>query len=184
MIKNILKNAFEHKNLIGITTKDIEWDQSIIGYITNYDDTSISINELDEFGFLIGNVTYIIDDILCIQIDDWYMQNLQTIHENKSMFNPNLSITIWKTGKELLIYFKIIKENEKITRFFFADDNFVIGIILDFDNEFILIKNIGQNGIEEGISCYRINDIIGLKYDGLSEQKIKLLYEMNNNTKK
>ncbi len=27
------------------------------------------------------------------------------------------------------------------------------------------------------LTCYRTNDLIGLRYGGLSEQKIKLLYD-------
>ena len=38
--------------MISITTKNIQWDESIIGYITECDDEFVTINELDEFGIL------------------------------------------------------------------------------------------------------------------------------------
>jgi len=176
MITNFLKKFHEQKKIISITTKDIEWDQSIIGYITEINDDFLTINELDRYGMYIGNVTYKISDILCVQLDNKYMRDLQITHESRSIFNPEERVTIWKTGTELIPYFKTIKENEKITRFFFEEDNFVIGIILYFDDGFLAIKNIGEDGVEEGISCYSISDIIGLRYGGLSEQKTKLLY--------
>jgi len=135
MIKNLLKNAYEQKKIISITTKDIEWDQSIIGYITELDERYLTIVELDEYGSFIGNVTYMINDILCVQIDNWYMRDLQVAHENHSIFNPNEKITLWKIGKELIPHLKKIKDDEKITRFFFKEDNFVIGLVLDFDDK-------------------------------------------------
>ena len=176
MITKILKNAYEQKKMVSITTKEIEWDQSIIGYITGLDEKYLTIVELDEYGTFIGSITYMINDILCVQLDDEYMRDLQIAHENRSVFRPNEQVTIWKIGKDLIQHFKIIKESEEITRFFFSEDNFVIGLALDFDDDFLVIKNIGQDGAEEGITCYRINDIIGMRYGGLSEQKIKLLY--------
>jgi len=40
-----------------------------------------------------------------------------------------------------------------------------------------MINNIGREGDDDGTSYYPIDKLIGLKYDGLEEQKIKLLYE-------
>ena len=176
MIRNLLLKAYEQQKIISINTDDIEWDESIIGYIAEIDDTYFTLNEIDEYGIFIGYTTFAISNVNYVQPDDWYMRNLQIMHENQSSFNPNLQVTIWKIGKDLIPHLGILKGNEKITKFFFEDDNFVIGIVLDSDDDFLLIKNIGQDGKEEGITCYRINDIIGLRYDGLSEQKIKLLY--------
>ena len=176
MITNFLKKSFEQSKIISITTKDIEWDQSIIGYISQLDEDCLTIDELDECGTYIGNITYMISDIRCVQIDDKYMRDLQVVHDNRSEFNPQKRVTIWKAGKKLIPHFKTIKENDEITRFFFEEDNFVIGLVLEFDNDFLVIKNIGQDGSEEGITCYQVDDIIGLRYDGLAEQKIKLLY--------
>lgn len=175
MIKDILKEAYDKKNIIGVTTKIIDWDESIIGYIVEIDDTYFTINELDEYGTFIGNTTIAFNDVCHVEPDNWYMRNLLLIQEKNLIFNPNTRITVWKEGKELEKHFQYIKDNSKITRFFFEDDNFVIGIVLKFDNNFLLIKKIGQDGSEDGITCYQVNDIIGLRYDGIEEQKIRLL---------
>ncbi|MBV2165820.1 MAG: hypothetical protein KUL76_04725 [Kaistella sp.] len=66
MITKILKRAYEKKELISITTKDIEWDQSIIGYITTIDETFFTINEIDEYGKFDGNSVYDLNDVLCV----------------------------------------------------------------------------------------------------------------------
>ena len=66
-----------------------------------------------------------------------------------------------------------------MTMLFFNDDDYELGIILDYDENCILLKDIGQDGIELGITCYRLNEIVGLRYNGLGEQKIKILYDNN-----
>jgi len=181
MITNFLEQAFKQKKLISITTKSIEWDESIIGYVTETGNAYFTMNEINAEGDFIGKTVFSIDEVLCVQPDDFYLREIQIIHQNRDVFNPDLRVTVWKKGKDLLSYFKKIKNENKITRFFFEDDNYVIGIVLDYNDDFFVIKNIGENGLEEGISCYKLNDsLIGLRYDGLAEQKIKLLYKKEN----
>lgn len=177
MIKDILKEAYEKKSIIGITTKIIDWDESIIGFIIEIDDTYFTLNELDEYGAFIGSTIISISDVCHVEPSNWYMRNLLLVMEGNSTLNPNARVTVWKEGKELKAQFQHIKDNNKITRFFFEDDNFAIGIVLDFDKESLLIKNIGQDGSDDGVTCYQIDDIIGLRYDGLEEQRIRLLLD-------
>jgi hypothetical protein len=118
MIKKLLTEALKQKKIISITTKDIEWDQSVIGYITEINDSYFTINEIDEYGTFIGNMIYEINNVLCVQVDDWYLRNMQIIHGNVSMFNPNLRVSVYKKGKELITHFKYLKKNKKITTFF------------------------------------------------------------------
>jgi len=93
------------------------------------------------------------------------------------MFNPNNRVTIWKVGKKLEPYFKILKEENILSTFFLNEDDYIIGFLLDFTEHYISIKNIGDEGDDDGVSCYRVENFIGLRYNGLSEQKTKLLYE-------
>lgn len=182
MMIKLLTDAYIQKNLIGVTTPEIEWDELIIGYIKNINDDCIIINEIDEYGSLIGDTLIEISDILHICIDSWYISDLYDVQDNNRIFNPNLRKTIWKEGDELKPYLQELKENGKITRLFFDDDYFVIGIILGIDTEFCLIKNVGQNGKVDGETCYRIKDIKGLKYEDLSMQKVQFLYEKYGST--
>ena len=177
MIKKILRNAVEDKSLIGIRTKDLEWGQTIIGYIINLDGDSFTINEIDEYGALIGKTIIEIVDVLHVETNDRYQRRLKLIFENRLMFNPNNRVTIWKVGKKLEPYFKILKEENILSTFFLNEDDYIIGFLLDFTENYISIKNIGDEGDDDGVSCYRVENFIGLRYNGLSEQKTKLLYE-------
>ncbi len=177
MIKEFLLRAHNEKTLVGVTTQLIAWDESIIGYIIDMDDNYFTINEMDEYGALIGNTTIAIQDVLHIEPESWYMRNLLFIHSKASTFASNSRVTLWKKGGELNVHFEYIKENRILTRFFFEDDNFVIGMIKDLNTEHVMIENIGQDGSWEGVTIYKINDLIGLRYNGLEEQKIQLLFK-------
>ena len=175
MLKQFLKNAQEQQKLVDINIYDDE--ESIIGYITDVNDNYFTIKEIDKFGYSTGNTVYKIDSIKDLSSDNWYLQCLKIIIDYNNNFSQDNRVTIYKKGKELISHFNYLKENEIITVLFFDEDNYELGLILDFDKDFILLKDIGQDGSELGTTCYRINEMTGLKYNGLGEQKTRILYE-------
>lgn len=177
MIKSILQQALKEKTLIGVRTSLEDWDEVIIGFLVHLDESFLTINEIDENGYLSGNTIIKIDSIISLDYNDRYQKRLKCIYEKHSTFKPNEQITIWKEGSELIIHFKNLIESKKIATFYFDEENYVLGTLIKYDQEFIQIKNIGREGDEDGISCLHIDKLIGIKYDGIEEQKIKTLYE-------
>jgi hypothetical protein len=177
MKRSLLESAFKEKTLIGIRTNAQDWGESIIGFIVKLEDLFFTINEIDEYGAYIGNTTIEIENIINIDINSRYEKRLKFINEYISTINPNNRTTIWKEGKLLIPHFNNLIVNETIVTFWFNEDDYVIGLLLKFDEDDILIKNIGREGDEDGISCHYINKLIGIRYNGLEEQKIKLLYD-------
>jgi len=179
MKRNILEKAIQEKTLIGIRTNSLEWGESIIGFIVDMDDMFFTINEIDENGFLIGNTQIAIDDVINIDIDDRYQKRLMFIHYNNSKFNPNERITIWKRGDEIIPFLNVLIGNRKIATFYFKEDDYLTGNILKYDENYVMFKNIGIEGDEDGFSYYPLDNLIGLRYNGVEEQKIQILYENN-----
>ncbi len=177
MIKAILEKTIQNKSIIGIRTISQEVGESIIGFIVKFDESSFTINEIDEFGFFIGYTIIEIENIINIDVNDRYLRRLMFIHNNSKNFNINERITVWKEGFKLLPLLKEIKKDKKITTFYFNEDEYVVGYILRIEYEQIEVNNIGREGDEDGISYHFINNLIGLRFDSLEEQKIKLLYE-------
>lgn len=177
MSNSFLKRAIKEKKLIGIRTNAQDWDEVIIGFVVELNEHTFIINEIDQIGQLIGNTTLEMENIISIEYNDRYQKRLQYIFENHSKFNINNQVTIWKEGSALISYFNDLVKSKKIITFYFDEDNFVIGILLNFDEDNVIIKNIGTEGDEDGESCYLIDHLIGIKYDGIDEQKIKLLYD-------
>jgi len=177
MINKFLKKAFDEKTLIGIRTKRLEWGQTIIGYIIDLNATCFIINELDEYGMFIGKTLIMISDVLHIEYNDRYQKRLEFISGKRSMFDPNNRVTIWKEGQLLLPDLKTLQGSDKICTFFLNEDDYIIGFLIDITDDQVLIRGIGDEGDDDGISCYYIDNFIGLRYDSLVEQKIKLLYD-------
>jgi len=175
--KSLLESAIKEKSLIGIRTNSLEWGESIIGFVVELDESYFTLNEIDEYGFLIGKTQIAIEDVINIEIDDRYQRRLMYIYNNSSTFNMNERITIWKEGKELIPHIKTLIEYKKIATYYLNEDDYVIGFALKYDKTYVMIKNIGSEGDEDGTSYYPIDKFVGLRYNGIEEQKIKLLYE-------
>jgi hypothetical protein len=177
MIKNLLENAIKENTLIGIRTNSLDWGELIIGFIVKLEESYFTINEIDEYGLFIGNTIIAIEDVINIEINDRYQKRLKFIFDNSSTLKPNNRITIWKEALDLIPHINYLIENGKITTLYYDEDDYVTGVILKFDEDYLKIKNIGREGDEDGMSYYPIDKLIGLRYDGIEEQKIQLLYE-------
>jgi len=116
-------------------------------------------------------LTYFILNIMTDTKNAW---NLYLV---KSMFDPNNRVTIWKEGQFLFSDLKTLQGSDKICTFFLNEDDYIIGFLIDITDDQVLIRGIGDEGDDDGISCYYIDNFIGLRYDSLVEQKIKLLYD-------
>lgn len=177
MISRILEKSLKETTLVGVRTTSLNWDEVIVGFVKSIDDFYVTIKEIDKYGMFIGNTTLSIDSIVHIEYNDDYQNRLYFIHKNNSNFHVEKRITIWKKDKELISCFKLIKGKKNITTFYLEeDDSYVTGKIIDFDEKYLLIQNIGSNGSDDGYSCYSVKDIIGIRYDSIEEQKIELLY--------
>src|SRR5258708_40226166 len=119
----LLESAFKEKTLIGIRTNAQDWGESIIGFIVKLENSFFTINEIDEYGFYIGNTTIEIENIISIDINDRYQRRLKLIHDHVSTFNINNRITIWKVGYSLIQYFKGLIESETIVNVYFNEDD-------------------------------------------------------------
>lgn len=176
MTHNLLNKAIDDKSLIGIRTKNLEWGQTIIGYIVELKEEEFTINEIDEYGSYIGKTVILINDILHLEYNDRYQKRLQFIFENNSTLDTNKSVTIWKEGQKLRPNLKILEETNKLCTFFLNEHDYVIGFLQDVTDTQMLIRNIGDEGDDDGLSCYYIEDFIGIRFDSLTEQKINLLH--------
>jgi hypothetical protein len=175
MIHLILENALVEQSLIGIRTPDQDWDESIIGFVVLKDELSIVLKEIDEYGKLIGNTSIEIDQIINVDLKDRYQTRLAYIYKNEGLLNADHRVSIWKPGALLSKHLAELLESKEITTFYFDDDNYVIGVILEYDETYLKINNIGSDGLEDGMSLHLISDLSGLRFNGLEEQKIKLL---------
>lgn len=177
MFRKLILNALKEKTLIGFRTFYQEWDEEFIGFVSKCDNGKLSVDEIDEYGQKTGCLTINIDDIVSMNIDDRYLKRLNFL--NKS-FNKHISsdkITFYGDNIELINYLKMKDMNGLIITFLFEDNFYVTGKFVEIDNYHIKIENIGNEGDNDGHSIHLVKNLIGIEYNGLKEQKIKLLYE-------
>ena len=178
MLHKLLIDAYKHKKLADINIYGEE--DSIIGYITNIDEEHFTIEEIDKYGNTDGSTTYAITKIANLSLDNWYLDSLQIIIHNRDKLKEEKRITIYKEGKELLSEIEYLKVNEIMVILFFEEDQYELGFVLDYDENFIQLKDVGQDGCVLGITCYQLNEVVGLRYHGLGEQKTRILYDTKN----
>lgn len=180
MFNKLIDEAFEKKLLFGFRTKFIDWGEIILGYIDKVTDLYIIVNEVDKYGYSIGYTVVDRNDILHVEMNDKYQETINTLNKSNKTFNRNTRYTVWLPLPELLKYFELIKEQEKIATFYLNEDDYVIGKIRDIDSTCLLIENITENGEIDGISCYSNDSFIGVRYDSIDEQKIEFLFRRCN----
>ena len=114
-------------------------EDSIIGYITYIDKEFFTIEEIDKFGNAIGSTTYAIAKIANLSLDNWYLRSLQIIILSWQI-EWREEDYIHKDGKELLPEIEYLKVNEIIVMLFFEEDQYELGFILDYDENFSCSK--------------------------------------------
>ncbi len=175
MKTQLLINALQTRTLIGIRTTMLEWGKRIIGFIDEVAGDYCVINEIDEYGFFIGKPHIHFGDIVNIDIDDPYQKRLMFLHRHKDAFDIDARLTIWEKGAKLIPYFDELIKSGSIVTLFFDEDDYLTGCLSEYSDEELVIDCVGSDGDEDGRSCYPIDKIIGLRYNGIEEQKIKLL---------
>lgn len=178
-MKKILKEKFEAKSLLGIRTVYQEWDEVIIGFIKSLDEKTFVVHEVDEYGESLGETTIEFSEIISIEFDDNYQKKLKLIVDSSLFFKSDKQVTIWRKSIDLrTVILELIKEGI-ITTLFFDEDFFVTGKINKLDNEFVTINNISVGGEDDGFSMHSIDKLIGVRFNGREELKIKFLFENN-----
>ncbi len=177
----LLKEALNSQTLIGISDPRAEGKERIIGFLIGLTDEYGIINEINEYGYFVGNVYICLKDITYVDVNnDRYLKRLLFIHKHCNELNINKQVSIWQKRKKLQPYFRKLITNKIMATIYFSEDDHMTGFISHCDNEDIMLDCISSEGEMDGSSCYPIDKIIGLRYNSLAEQKIKLLYDNRN----
>jgi hypothetical protein len=177
MMIKVLKDKLVEKSLIGIRTIYQEWDEVIIGFIKSIEGNNLILQEIDEYGKTLGETNIEIVDILSVEFDDKYQIKLMSILENSDLFESENQVTIWSKAKELKIVVLELIEKDIIATLFFDEDFFITGKILEFQDNYIFVNNITSSGEDDGYSIHLIDKLIGIRYNGKEELKIRYLLE-------
>ncbi len=175
-MRKILELANKENELIGVRTYSLELDEVIIGFVSQIEEDFFVLKEIDENVSFVGKTTIYLEDVITLFYKDRYQKRLKFLLDRKDDITIGEQTLIYAVGNQLLNNLKEILEKKNLTTFYFKDEHFATGILIELNKEHILIKNIGLEGDEDGVSCYLIDDLCGLRYNGFDEQKLSLLY--------
>lgn len=173
-MKEILQTVYRNKGLVSICIKKIDWDKRIIGYVTKVSAQSILIDEVDVYGYVVKKRNIRMDTIVSVEIDDSYNNSLFRLKGVANRIRKMKAQFIYNKGQTIVSKLKSLQERVNVVTIFF-DDEYVTGVIEDFDDEYIKLQNIGYLGTEDGKSLYRISQVTKIRYNGPMEEKISFL---------
>jgi len=177
-VASILESAAESHNLIGVRLENHAWDEYLVGTVLSADYQSIKLQEIDENGLNKKIIDIVINDIKGIDFMDRYLIRLEFLMKSKKSTKTKRGIKISNTNDVILAnQLSNLIEKRIIITLFLSNESFVVGIPLSFDSRFIIIKNIGTEGDEDGISCHLKNGITHIRYNSDFENRIRSLYD-------
>jgi len=177
LLKEILQNSKENKKIIGIRVYEND-DYFYAGYVLDFNDKVVQLQHFTEYGIEDGIVLEPIENIENVEIDDDYYKSLQilvqqnqkleikNIVDSKYNIEGNWRYNILKTfvGKPIII----VIENHKREK--------ICGFVTKLTEQEILLNPIGLQGIDEGLSLYKLDDIYSIQPDDLECRKRLILY--------
>ncbi len=182
MITEIIKECLEKGILICLILDLSDWETVIIGKVLSFDDKNILINEVNPYGKIIRKKRKIkISQIKVLSHSDIYGKDLDFLHSN-ALINYSKAKYIYFGEDKRSCQNKLKKfiENKKIISIF-INDEYVIGIIVNQNDNDILINNYSYQGLDDGFSLFKHKLITKIRYDGPVEQKIEALKNLKNN---
>lgn len=177
-IVDILQHANANHILIGLKTTVVDWGELIIGYIYSVDEEHVAIHEIDEYGRLIGLTRFKICEIQSVDYGSRYIGYLGTLANNKNSIDEAGRITIWERGNNMIdILHLATTENEIVS--LYTDEYTYLCRIYTIGKYEIIVQLVDYDGSFDGICCININDIIGIRRNGLPEQRAMKLLKLN-----
>jgi len=176
-LNELIDKAKDEQKVIGICIRKLDWNKRHIGYIEKYQPKKeLVINELNEYGKVIGRKTILFENIQSVEFGGVYNDSLENayksgIWQKKSTTRYIRNISSESVNKRL----RNILE-QKIICTFYADDNYTTGFLQDISENLLLIKNISFNGVDDGFTAYYLKSLTRVRYNGPIENKIAMLY--------
>ena len=173
ILNTLLSNSKKAKALIGVRKYE-DGDDLFVGYIVDYNDVLIQLQQVTKYGLEDGVVILKIEDVETFEFEDDYIKAYQYLFENankikeqtvKSLKLPKGENWQYEVAKDLF-------ETKKIVTIEVSNDSTVVnGYIIDFDETHISFKPIDNIGKEEGTIIYKLVDVASFSIDELESRK-------------
>lgn len=177
----ILEKSKNEKILLAIYTNIEETNRFIVGYVKDYDKTMVYLKSIDTQGNFDGFIYCKMEDIYEIEYDDRYLRRFELLINNKDIFEKDSEINIKHNTEEdfTITLLQAAVDSGLIVTFDINYDYSITGYIEKFDNSSCIIREITDDGDEDGFNVIRLNDIERVYIDGRVQRRIELFYKNN-----
>lgn len=175
-IKNKIEKAYKNNMLVCICLNSIVWNNRIIGYVVNMNASDkFDLEIIDEFGQKKNIKTIPFSAVKCLEIGGEYNEDIEKLY--KEGFVKNQSKPHYIFAKKQRLYTKLVelKDKKTLCSFIFKSE-YSIGIVEEITQKELVIKNIGYNGVSDGISVYDVSLLTEIRYNSNFENRISFLY--------
>ncbi len=179
MFFDLLSKAKEMNILVGLRTNNMEFEESIIGFVHTLNDKIVILQEIDQYGKKEGLTSINLNDIVNVDYNDRYQKRLLCVYLNQKSLRSGKKISVFGTHDKLTEIISDCIQNKTLIKLLFTNNNYATGVPISMDSSNILIQSIGWEGDDDGLSAYSFSEIIGLQYNSIEEQIISLLYQNN-----
>lgn len=182
LIYDMLEFAEIEKLIVTVITIDTE----IEGYVKKYDDKTILIKKIDEFGLEQGCSVTNIDKILYLFADTREGRNRGVLCRERNGHNLlNAREHKRNNAKGLMDIIDYCCCHNFVTSIYDYDseqseDGNWVGIIDGFNKKEILFRHISVDGEDDGYVWKRMDSVCGIAHSGKYENKIETLYKHTN----
>ncbi|MDX2304233.1 MAG: hypothetical protein NW226_15625 [Microscillaceae bacterium] len=159
----------------------------LVGFVKALNDAEIYIHMVSNAGEEDGYSLIRWERIHQITYFNRYLKRLFSLFQNSSDFSDedherdDAGVENWEDKNILKALVERAASLNQLIQLDFYYNDWVVGYILDFDEESILVEEISSDGDEDGFSCYRLGDIVGLTGDTNYLKKVEFYYQNRKN---
>lgn len=178
-MKEKLQKFIDNQELIAVFTDEDDTYRFSVGYILAANDIEFLIEEISPLGKYDGLSCRLINDIIKLEYDNEYIDNISKLFEyHKEKRNNSIIIK----DSPLISLFDFAKVNKKICYIQLCDSkqDDAVGFVESIEEDFVNIKIIQNNGRCDGNSIVQLKQITFVTCDREEDRKYEWLFNLNN----
>lgn len=165
-----------NRTLVAIRLVNQSWDEYTVGYILFVGPEHVLIDEVDENGRSIGSAEIQYKEILGIDIDDRYLRRLERIGKEMRIDQNDSGNVLYRKDGNFWEGIRLIERRKIIVTFFFDNESYATGILMEISKQFFSFRSIGVEGDEDGLAYRLIKNLTGFRYDSAFEKRIDFYF--------
>jgi hypothetical protein len=173
ILDKILAHSKKTKTLIGVRKYEDD-DELYLGYIIEYSDLLIQMQQVSKYGLKDGVIILKIEDVETFEVEDDYVKAYQFLLENAKEIKEQ-TVESLKLPKTENWQYEVVKDlflTKRIVTIELSNERIVVnGYIVDFDKTYLSFNPIDHIGKEQGTIIYKLVDLTSLSIDELESRK-------------